>query len=56
MTLGNVVKFPERHLVPGSYLAELDDAPFVEEGLRGARADRSWSLVLGTLKGAGDES
>jgi hypothetical protein len=56
VTLGNVVRLPERHLVPGSYLAELDDAPFIEEGLPGARADRSWSLVLGTLKGAGDES
>ncbi len=56
VTLGNVVKYPERHLVPGSYLAELEAAPFVEEGLAGARAERCWSLVLGTLKGAGDES
>jgi hypothetical protein len=56
VTLGNVVKHPEHHLVPGSYLAELDEAPFVEEGLPGARAERCGSLVLGTLKGTGDEN
>jgi hypothetical protein len=54
--MGNVVKFPDRHLAPGGYLAEVEGAPFVEEGLAGARAERCWSLVLGTAKGTGDES
>jgi hypothetical protein len=56
MTMADLPRHPELYLAPGSYLAEMEAAPFVEEGLRGARADRLWSLVLGTLKGAGDES
>jgi hypothetical protein len=55
-TLGDLPKHPEAYLAPGSYLAELGSAPFVEEGLRGARADGCWSVVLGTLKGTGDEN
>jgi hypothetical protein len=55
-TMTNLPKHPEGYLTPGTYLAELAATPFVEEGLRGARPERAWSLVLGTLKGAGDES
>jgi hypothetical protein len=45
---------PQEYLRPGCYLAELDDTPFLEEGLRGAVAHESRSVVYGILKGDGD--
>jgi hypothetical protein len=41
---------PGAFLVPGCYVAVLDDAPFVEEGLRGASDRRGQSVVYGILK------
>jgi hypothetical protein len=43
-------KQPATYLRPGTYLAELDAAPFFEDGLRNARGRKYRSLVLGTLK------
>jgi hypothetical protein len=47
---------PEGYLRPGCYLATLDAAPFLEEGLRGAQPRESRSVVYGILKEGGDES
>jgi hypothetical protein len=41
---------PEAVLRPGTYLAELDGAPFLDKGLRGARERPGRSVVFGILK------
>ena len=41
---------PERRLKPRSYLAELDDSPFLEDALRNARTRNCHALVLGMLR------
>ncbi len=41
---------PEEVLVPRTYLAELDASPFLEPGLRRARARGHRSVVIGILK------
>jgi hypothetical protein len=41
---------PAQVLTPRSYLAELDDAPFVEDALRNVRTRKCRSLVLGLMK------
>jgi hypothetical protein len=41
---------PEQFLRPGTYLAELEGAPFLEQGLRGARLRPGRSVVFGILK------
>ena len=41
---------PELFLRPGTYLAELDGAPFLEKGLRGAQLRPGRSVVFGILK------
>jgi hypothetical protein len=52
----DAVKNPENYLLPRTYLAILDESPFVEDGLRHAKHRQYRSLVLGILKEAGDES
>jgi hypothetical protein len=44
----------QRLLRPRSYLAELDDSPFLEDALRYAKTRKCHALVLGTLR-EGDE-
>lgn len=46
----NMVSNATSVLKPGSYLASLDGAPFIEEGLGGVKK-RSWGLVYGLMKG-----
>jgi hypothetical protein len=41
---------PEDYLLPGSYLAVMDSAPFFQQGLRSAVHRRSRSVVLGIMK------
>jgi hypothetical protein len=41
---------PQEVLQPGTYLAVLDGAPFLEKGLRGARQRPGRSVVFGILK------
>jgi hypothetical protein len=41
---------PAQALQPRSYLAELDDAPFIEDGLRNAKSRKCHSLVIGMNK------
>jgi hypothetical protein len=48
--VGPLTANPGAFLVPGCYVAVLDDAPFVEEGLRGASDRRGQSVVYGILK------
>ena len=40
---------PEQYLRPGCYIASLDAAPFIEEGLRKVREKRYSSIVYGIL-------
>jgi hypothetical protein len=45
---------PASHLRPRSYLAELDDSPFLEDALRNARNRKCRALVVGYLKETGE--
>jgi hypothetical protein len=45
---------PQLYLKPGSYLAELDDTPFLEDPLPGATRRRCHGFVLGLLKESDD--
>jgi len=45
---------PQRRLRPRSYLAELDDSPFLEDALRNARTRKCRALVVGYLKETGE--
>ena len=51
LTLGQSLQGrPEEVLRPGTYLAVLDGAPFLEQGLRGAALRPGRSVVFGILK------
>lgn len=47
--LDSLTAQPAQFLRPGCYLALLDDAPFFEPGLKGAKSRRSRQAVLGTV-------
>jgi hypothetical protein len=51
-----LAKDPQPYLAPGCYCATLEAAPFIEDGLRQARARKCRSVVLGILKEQGDEN
>jgi len=44
---------PGRYLAPWTYLADVEGAPFVEDGLTGAKKENSHSVVVGFLRGTG---
>jgi hypothetical protein len=48
--MDSFIKQPERYLTPRTYLAELDDSPFLEDGLRDCRTRRCRAVVLGMVK------
>jgi hypothetical protein len=41
---------PLRYLRPGCYVALLDDAPFIEDGLRRYQSRKGRSVVIGIMK------
>lgn len=41
---------PQRYLRPNSYLAEMDDSPFLEDALRNARTRKCHAVIVGLLK------
>jgi hypothetical protein len=53
--VASAARTPTRLLGPRCYLAELDSAPFVEEGLRNVKTRACRSVVLGILREAGHE-
>src|SRR6185437_8473274 len=52
----SILRLPENYLGPRCYLAELEGAPFVEDGLASPRTRRCHAIVLGILREVGDES
>jgi hypothetical protein len=56
MAYKQLTRSPEDYLLPGTYVAAFDSAPFIEEGMHGARHRRSRSVVFGIMKEGGDES
>lgn len=48
----SIPRNPDRVLAPGTYLAVLDGAPFLEDGLRNAKTRKRRALVLGILEAA----
>jgi hypothetical protein len=38
---------PKNHLSPRSYLAQVEDSPFLEDGLRDAKTRKCRSIVIG---------
>jgi hypothetical protein len=55
-SMERLAKKPAAFLPPRCYLAELDDTPFVEDGLGGTKHRKCRSLVLGILREPGDEN
>lgn len=51
-----VLGAPKNYLSPRSYLAQLDDSPFLEDGLRNARTRKCHSFVLGFPREGDDEN
>jgi hypothetical protein len=49
LAIANAVKKPEDLLGPGTYLAVLEETPFLEQALKGARVRPSESVVLGLM-------
>lgn len=49
----NLIDSPGDFLLPNSYIAELDGAPFVETALAGAEHEKSRSVVYGIIGGDG---
>ena len=47
--IGDLITNPEQYLRPGCYIAVLDAAPFIEEGLRKVREKQYSSIVYGIL-------
>lgn len=47
---------PASYLFPHSYVAVLEAAPFIEEGLRNVKTRRCAAVVLGIMKEASDEN
>jgi hypothetical protein len=47
---------PKNYLGPRSYLAQLDDSPFLEDGLRDAKTRKCHSFVLGFPREGDDEN
>lgn len=45
-----MAKKPADYLRPGTYLAVLDDAPFLDQGLRQTQSRRARSIVFGIMK------
>jgi hypothetical protein len=41
---------PQRYLRPNSYLAEMDDSPFLEPALMNARTRKCHAVIVGLLK------
>jgi hypothetical protein len=52
----SVLAAPKNHLGPRSYLAQLDDSPFLEDGLRNAKTRKCHSFVLGFPREGDDEN
>jgi hypothetical protein len=50
MSIQSLAQNPSHRLRPRSYLAELDDSPFLEGALRNARTRKCHALVLGISK------
>jgi hypothetical protein len=48
--IDGMTRNPQRLLKPRSYLAELDDSPFLEDALRNTKTRKCHALVLGMLK------
>jgi hypothetical protein len=46
-TMQSMLKNPPAYLSPGVYLAEIEEAPFLEDALRNARTQRLHALVVG---------
>jgi hypothetical protein len=46
----DMAKNPADYLRPGTYLAVIDDAPFLDQGLRHAQSRRARSIVFGVMK------
>ncbi len=53
-TMQTISTNPLRRLRPRSYLAELDDSPFLEDALPNARTRKCRALVVGYLKDSGE--
>ncbi|HEY7309407.1 MAG TPA: hypothetical protein VH643_08630 [Gemmataceae bacterium] len=45
-----IASAPQRYLRPNSYLAEVDDSPFLEDALRKARTRKCHAVIMGVLK------
>jgi hypothetical protein len=45
-----MVKSPADYLRPGTYLAVIDDSPFLDQGLRRTQSRRARSIVFGIMK------
>ncbi|MCI0684810.1 MAG: hypothetical protein L0Y71_22160 [Gemmataceae bacterium] len=45
-----MTKKPADYLRPGTYIAVIDDAPFIDQGLRRAQSRRALSIVFGVMK------
>ena len=55
MKMQEILQTPLRRLRPRSYLAELDDSPFLEDALPGAGTRKCHAFVLGLMK-TGDQA
>ena len=55
MILVRITEAPEAYLSPGTYLAQIDGAVFVEEGLEGGGERNQTTVVYGITRGADDE-
>jgi hypothetical protein len=48
--LDQTIQHPDKVLTPRTYLAALDDDPFLEDGLKGVRERKRSAIVLGVLE------
>ena len=46
---------PKDHLYPRTYLAQVEDSPFLEDGLRDAKSRKCRSIVIGFPRETEDE-
>jgi hypothetical protein len=49
-SIQNVATTPQRSLRPRSYMAEVDDSPFLDDALRNAKTRKCHAVVVGLLK------
>ncbi len=52
----DLMKYPEHYMFPGTYLAEFEDSPFLEDALKVDAQKKQYWVVLGITKGTSDEA